>query len=295
MLEEDQSCEDLTLGDALKLLDSHSAAASTPTPSVDGSRLPLDCLQVLPAAFQPRTLRDEVVDARHVLELVNALGKRGERGLDPILVFWSGVAWFVVDGHHRLAAYRSSKEWDQPTVLVEVFRGDARAAIAEATERNMKTNLPLLKMDKSNAGWRLVCLTELKVKEVMATADLSRSQVIKMRARLREIEEQYPDRFTRDELAAYGWREVLRPTFGGQEQELEFDDDRAIQLAHDIHGRLRREFKDVLAKNPDAFAMAIRLLHNGLPAMLMESPEWEDDRNQRLEAWLEERDNGYDF
>lgn len=287
--------EELNLGEALKLLDEHASSANPPTPAPKAGRLPLTSLQVLPAAFQPRSLGDEIVYPHHVSELVSALSKRGDLGLDPILAFWSGAAWFVIDGHHRLAAYRSSRDWKHPSVTVEVFEGNVRAAIAEATERNMKTNLPLLKMDKSNAGWRLVCLTGMKVTEVMATADLSSSQVKKMRRRLREIEEEFPGRFTRDELAAYGWRDVLKPTFGGKEEDREIDDDWIVKLAHDFHGRLRREFNDSLSTNPEAFAMAIRLLHNGLPAMLMESLDWEEDRNQRLDAWINERDDEYDF
>lgn len=296
------STTELDLQEAIALLTDHAASASEPSPSAEKLELPLDCLQVLPAAFQPRSI-GEVVDPYHVSQLAGALGNRGDRGLDPILVYWSGQAWFVIDGHHRVAAYRSSTAWDKPTVAVEVFEGDANAAIAEATERNMKTNLPLLKMDKSNSGWRLVCLTEMKVKDVMAKADISRSQVIKMRARLREIEEKFPERFTRTELAGKEWREVLKPSFGGPEESREIDDEWVVQLAHDFHSRLKREFKDKLVKNPEAFALAIRLLHNGLPSMLMESTDWEDDRNNCLDGWLDERaenwrelqDAEYDF
>ena len=293
MLDDDSQPTDIT--SALELLDLHKQAGGSPTPTVIDGRLPHSTIDVLPAAFQPRTLGDDTVDPYHAEELRKVLERRGEQALDPILVYWSGQSWFVVDGHHRLAAYRSSEHWRDRSIPVETFEGSALQAVSEATERNVKTTLSLMKTDKSTAGWRLVCLTDLKVKEVMAKADLSQSQVKKMRSRLRELLAKFPDKFTKQSLSTYPWQQVLQASFGGPEESIEIDEDWVTKLAHDLHARLRKNFSDKLEKNPDAFAMAIRMLHNGLPSMLMESPDWEEDRNAKLDAWTDERDNGYDF
>ncbi|MCP2679805.1 hypothetical protein NHF45_09720 [Maricaulaceae bacterium NA33B04] len=284
-----------SISGAVALLEAHSAAGFEPSPPIAEGRLPHSVLAVLPAAFQPRALGDDVVSGPHVANLRKALEHRGKKALDPIVVFWSGKQWFIVDGHHRLEAYRTSKKWDGANVPVEAFQGTPREAVAEAVERNSKTTMPLLKTEKSDIGWKLVCLTDLKVKEVMAKADISSGTVKKMRARLRELLDKFPDRYTEQKLADQPWREVIKPTFGGPEEEREIDDEWEAKLAHDFRDRLRKEFGDKLTKCPDAFAMAIRLLHEGLPAMLMESPEWQDQRDARLDAWVEGRQEGYEF
>lgn len=283
-----------TMSEAVALLERHAAAPAEPDPAIAADRLPHTVLQVLPAAFQPRALGEDVVSEAHVENLRKVLSRRGDRALDPIVVFWSGQAWYVVDGHHRLAAYRSARDWSDAAVPVERYQGSAREAIAEAAERNSKTIMPLLQSEKSEIGWRLVCLTDLKVKEVMAIAVLSHGTVKKMRARLKEVLAEHPDRYTAETLTDYSWRDVLKPTFGGPEVANEIDEEWEARLAHDFRDRLRKEFGDKLTKCPNSFAMAIRLLHEGLPAMLMESPEWQDQRDARLDAWIEERD-AYDF
>lgn len=295
MVLDDETPENIS--EALALLEEHHASRAEPSPAITDGRLPHRALQVLPAAFQPRALGDQVVSASHVSQLRRVLSRRGQRALDPITVFWSGQAWFVVDGHHRLAAYRSTPDWADAPVPVERFDGDPRAAIAEAVERNSKTIMPLLKTEKSEVGWKLVCLTDLRVKDVMAKADLSSGTVKNMRSRLKEVLAAFPDRYTAEALAGYPWRDVLKPTFGGPEVDVEIDEEWETKLAHDFRDRLRKEFGDKLVKCPDAFAMALRLLFEGLPGMLMESPEWEDQRDDRLDAWVAEREDrkAYDF
>jgi hypothetical protein len=252
----------------------------------------------MPEVFQPRSVEDEDTgaDPRHVTELIDVLERRGDRGLDRIAVFWSGQAWIVIDGHHRLGAYLGSESWQGRPVPVEVLTGDLQALIAEAAERNVKTTLPMVKTDKVNAGWRLVCLTELQVLEVAARADISRSQVKKMRSRVRELQALRPEQFTGEMLASHQWREVMQPGFPAAAATPEIDDSWVAKLAHEFHGRLKKEFGSKLRRNPEAFAIAIRMVHNGLPEMLMESLDWEKDRTGCLDAWVSERaEEPYDF
>ena len=46
--------------------------------------------------------------------------------------------------------------------------------------------------------------------------------------------------------------------------------------------------------NPVEDALLRKTASLTFPAMLMDSPEWQDQRDARLDAWTEERD-GYDF
>jgi len=68
---------------------------------------------------------DPVGKARHIGVLVHSLSISGP-SLDPLLVFPAGSRYFVIEGHHRLAAYKAVK-WDEP-IPVEVFVEDGSKA-----------------------------------------------------------------------------------------------------------------------------------------------------------------------
>ena len=282
------------LKQAMALLADHEASASARPELLDGARLPISELQVLPAIFQPKGMRGEAVTAPYLVEdLIKLIEKRGEQGLDPILVYWSGEAWFVIDGHHRLSAYRSAKSWAGKPVPVEVFEGSLRDARLAAGAENSKTNVPMAKKEKSNFAWRLVCADDdLKVMEVANSADVGKSTVKKMRARKRELLDKYPDRFDEDTLAEYRWLDVNREGFPDQEKKSgEIGEDYELQLAKEFHHRLREKLFDRAAEQPEAFAIALRMLNSGLPKMLMQSDDWSDDLNDLLPDVIAERDD----
>lgn len=94
--------------------------------------------------FQQRAFDGVVVDSKdHINTLKDAIKNTPGYQLDPpIVVWWSGREWKVLDGHHRLIAYQQlAKDRKNGLVVrsirVEVFEGtldDAKAAKLDVKE-----------------------------------------------------------------------------------------------------------------------------------------------------------------
>jgi hypothetical protein len=85
-----------------------------------------------------------------VKELATRIERKGE--LDPVLVVKLRGQWVVVDGHHRLAAYRKAG-WNGKLIRCEWFSGTAREAMDASVSRNEKTHLRIDQADKAEAAW----------------------------------------------------------------------------------------------------------------------------------------------
>jgi hypothetical protein len=132
--------------------------------------------------------RDYKVDqgdkARHIAGLMNALSITG-KPLDPLLVFPAGGRHFLIEGHHRLAAY-DAVDWND-TIPVKVFDGSLDEACMAALDGNRKNKLAMAQAEKSNAAWRLVQEGNLSKLAIAERGLASRTTVNTMRQKLREI------------------------------------------------------------------------------------------------------------
>jgi hypothetical protein len=75
----------------------------------------LNALHVEPLVFQVRT---EGLDLDRVEEI--AKGLQGNNLDDPLHIWWSGLRWIIVEGHHRHAAYKIKAERDGVSLMVPV-------------------------------------------------------------------------------------------------------------------------------------------------------------------------------
>lgn len=106
-----------------------------------------------PEVFQFRHLETDEYHVRTLAEV-----PAGGNTLDPIAV-WAdpdSSELVVIDGHHRLAAYRQV-QWSRK-VPVRVHQCSLEDARLLALKENGKTRLPLTQQERSDAAWRLVCL-----------------------------------------------------------------------------------------------------------------------------------------
>ena len=255
-------------------------------------KLSLDSVKVRHAVFQ---LRDQghaaVSDKLHVEDLVKEIGFRPDAGLDPIVVFWSGREWTLIDGHHRLEAYRRSDAWGGKPVPVDIFEGTLDDAIREATRLNSKISLELYPKQRMDAAWRLVCLGDYSEDEFMEAAGVSRRSFFNMKSRLRKILAAFPDRSPAS-FAEYRWAEVKSAAFTDEKDApAPPEEDFERKQAEELKRKLLRACGDRLTRQPEVFAMAIRMVNRGLPQMLMESYEWSDIRDDLLAGWTEEGNN----
>jgi hypothetical protein len=89
-------------------------------------RLPLDRIHVAEEVFQWRLATEDVGGKTgHTLVLAQAL-EDNKKGLDPLVVWWGGSRFYLIEGHHRLAAYRTAK-WSKPVPVIE-FQGTLEEA-----------------------------------------------------------------------------------------------------------------------------------------------------------------------
>src|SRR5262249_52778644 len=105
-------------------------------------------IKVAEKAFQWRMpKRNQIPSDDHILALARAI-QRGDE-MPPILVFPLGRDYYVMDGHHRLAAYDNAG-WSK-AIPARVFTGSLRQAERVALRSNNKDKLSLTREDRTEA------------------------------------------------------------------------------------------------------------------------------------------------
>jgi len=160
------------------------ASGANPLP-FEGA-LSLAAIYELPELFQPRG-RDLILSPGksevHVRKLATLVRAGGS--LDPVVVISFGSDWFLVDGHHRLEAYRrvKSKVLVPALALTTNLRGKERVAFAlkASVADNVKDRLALSNSEKLAAAWRMVLRGEGSKREQAHLHGVSESVVGTMR------------------------------------------------------------------------------------------------------------------
>lgn len=160
-------------------------------------RLPMSSIKQATGLFQPRYDSIAYAPGRsdgHVKGLARIV--RAGRDLDPVTVVALGNEWFLVDGHHRLAAYAEAGRGGDYAVPVRIensdLRGQARLdwAIALSFADNQKSRLNISDADKADGAWRAVASgAEGSKRDLAATFGVSESTIANMRRVCGEIEE----------------------------------------------------------------------------------------------------------
>jgi hypothetical protein len=135
-------------------------------------------------SFDPAfTPRKETAKA-HVHDLARALRVCGD--LDPVLVWLDARtgSMIILDGRHRVAAYRFCKIATIPAI---VFQGSRKDARLEAARVNSKTTFPWSTSECTQYAWGLVIEEEASKREVSTAAKVSIGTVTNMRKRLAEL------------------------------------------------------------------------------------------------------------
>jgi hypothetical protein len=251
-------------------------ASGKPPPHPLPDELPLKDIRLADAVFQPRTFDGTRAEsAEHVNTLKDAIKNSPEGVIEPLVVWWSGKHWLVLDGHHRLKAYRQllrERHYARPPLIpVEAYPGTLNQAIARAVELNSRDKLPMTKEDKAERAWKLVALNDPTFsRDAIARATgMSDRTVGNMReARKRFLSEQ-PD----SEPLDWTWAQIkagrIKP---------DRDDDWVEQEATRWSQRLIREFGPKIGQNPTILARALEITAKRLPKRLIS--EWIDEARE---------------
>jgi hypothetical protein len=143
-------------------------------------KLPLPLIALLPDLFQPR----RGICENHVGDLRRVLVRGAE--LDPVVVLPVAGQWVLLDGHHRVEAYRRERG-GKALISVEVFMGTPKEALMVPGRRNSKAKLPMSGAERSEEAWKHVRMGRLTIKETEQTCGVGHATVSRMGKRKREL------------------------------------------------------------------------------------------------------------
>lgn len=238
-------------------------ANGTPAPVTRPKSLSLERIHLLEAVFQPRGGGKMGESEDHIRTLMEAAMHEPKNVLDPITVWWSGSRWLVLDGHHRLKAYRRlrSKKKGRKSIPVSAFAGHWSKAVLESNRLNAKDKLPMSKDDKLDRAWQLVILeNQFSKREIAETCRVGRNTVSRMRKVLKDYQDQYPETW-REVAFGDSWKEALRG-----DKVPEWSDEKEQKLVEQTAFRLAKTFGKQPAKQPDIFFRGLQLYSEALAA-----------------------------
>jgi len=215
----------------------------------------------------------------HVKELAEEL--RGGKPLDAVTVFWAGRCWLLIDGHHRMAAYREAA-W-RKAIPVKVFKGSLDQAIGHPLSVNRKAQLRMGSEEKSNAAWRVTCTTNLSPEELQDVSGRSRRTIFYMMGARKKLAE---DGFPLDTIAYWSWARAWSESKGEAYETKEWDDSEVEKQARELAAKMTKLFGERLRRQPQIVGRALEIWNPSIPGMLAE--EWMD----RLEEEVL-REHGY--
>lgn len=242
-------------------------------------RLPLPAIEVMTAVFQPRAIGDELASERHIQALMEAIMIAKNHELEPVDIWWSGMRWLVLDGHHRVEAHNRLQAQGKGArvIPVTVFRGSLQEAHLESIRLNAKDKLAMGKEDKLTKAWHIVTIdNEMTVREIGSTCKVGKSSVSRMKAKREELVQQYGDQWL-DEVDGLTWGEVLSIGVKRDHDE-EWEDRQVITWAKG----LQKTFGNKPQRQPELFARALERysphLYKGLAEWLRHdfSDEFDD-------------------
>lgn len=229
------------------------------SPTEEPDRLPLSDIVEIPSVFQ---VRGEQTDEHHAGALLDVLRRGAD--LKPVTVWRCGDGAVLIDGHHRLHAYRRLKGPEKSAITIPVawFRGSLDEAIRAAAEANNEVKLPLNTEQRMNFGWRLVILDRYSKKEIATMAGISERSVANMRAVKKTLQ---GDGRGSDELPV-NWYVALREAQHRDPERKELDyEDFEWQQAKVWADRMAKALSTKLAHSPTIAAKAL-VLHLGAKA-----------------------------
>ncbi|ARP62593.1 hypothetical protein A9K65_003730 [Mesorhizobium sp. WSM1497] len=249
-----------------RLLAELASETAGEAPHLTSGELALADITLMPVLFQPRGISE-----KHIGDLARAIQNFGQ--VEPVTVLAVGRKAVLVDGHHRIEAYKKAGKTD--CIPVRYFKGTPEEAVLEAGQANSKVKLPMTPAERQNYAWRLVLIGQFSKAKIAEATGVSAAQVANMRVVLRKLGEAAVEHgsWLQARFAAKGPRDAF------SEDDLEqWKQDKADEMAD----RLARTFATALLDNPEITAMALAsYFGRRLPEVVAELrtfvPEDDDD------------------
>jgi hypothetical protein len=285
-------------GEIMALIEAERAGGHPP-PNASLKKLPLRDIHEEPLVFQLR--QDGPTGSLPKSEAhVRALGRaistaKGQLPGDRIAVWWSGSRWIVVDGHHRLDAYRrwarsGGKRYDAVRLDVEAVPGNLNDALKRTASENSKARLQMTKAERLGRAWLLVIRgAEGSVRHLAGITGASKSTVGNM----------YPVRdtlrargMTDHDMMERGWEACYRAFDGPGGLAAGGEPGDATVAAWS--DRIRKHFGAFANKHPELFARALADYSREMVVEMIRSGAWEDELEEAADREAFEVDEGED-
>lgn len=224
-----------------------------PPPEKLPKSLPLPAIKIDSALFQWRG-RPQFANTFHIAELTKT-PKEGTP-LAAVDVWWGGDGYYLIDGHHRVEAYKAAKWQATKLVPVAVYRGSLTQALLKAGHGNTPDKLGMTKEEKTQAAWEFVAATPVeaaRAEAIQRAYSVSERMVRYMRSVVRQLRERDPS----EDLSALTWLNARATIEGRATREMvDFgvwqrdEADRLEALLREALGKVRPAQREALA---DAF------------------------------------------
>ncbi|MEM5471472.1 ParB N-terminal domain-containing protein [Hoeflea sp. AS60] len=266
--------QDNSLIEKLAAISGNLRTHGTTYPGETPTTLDYPEISVEAAVFQPRQLEGRIAeDVAHLKTLAVAVGTpQRPTHLDPITVWWAGDRWYVIDGHHRLKAYKKVRVTQG--LPVTVFEGTLDEAMAHSAASNSKDRLVMRTEDKLNYAWRLVIVSSLSKARIAKACAVSNGTLGNMRSAKAKL--QLSPENTMGTLSELSWLDAQMEA-AGKERDMDFDPDDAMRKRAERYRRgIIKAVGHKAFTDTDAFALALSQLDDRLPGCLMQSDAWDD-------------------
>ncbi|MCE1237093.1 MAG: ParB/RepB/Spo0J family partition protein [Hyphomicrobiales bacterium] len=256
---DEPSLDALTFAEAYALLESalkaaHGAPSRETLPTLPKA-LHHSRLKIVPALFQPRIEKE---DRDHVAELHSALIESGK--LDAVKVFPIGDDVYLIDGHHRVAAYREAEEARESDGMIPVSYLTSRIlddAIAYAAKENAKARKRLERWELSAWTWEIVkSETRLSKACIAKLTGTSEATIGRMRPIFRRIKEATAT----DPRSTIGWERWSWPSAMKWDKDHippTMDDDAETKALQRLYAKFSKAFGPLISKSPERIFRAI--------------------------------------
>lgn len=246
-----------------------SSGKPSPCPEENPKGLHLQDIREMRALFQHRTPQAHASET-HIKELSKA--PLAGNTLDALTVFWGGSGWVLIDGHHRLAAYRRAG-WSKE-IPVHCYSGTLDQAVGQAGKANAGAKLMMSRGEKQGLAWRLVCCCPKLSRVATVKASCVSDGVVAEMRRVRErliIGQGKPLK----EVAALAWWQAKSQAAGSaHEAEMIDEEARIEQAAQDIANKLVKALGRSQQLRRGILARALEIYDGSLQGYLRE--QWGD-------------------
>lgn len=225
------------------------------TPTSPPKSLPLDSVTTLEAVFQ---LRNELTPYQ-IEKLVRVI--RSGQTVDPLSVCWCSGRFVLIDGHHRLEAYK--KAGFKGKVPVTLLMADTATELcAEALRENSKSKIQMTAEERSEGAWRIASTEmfladgQLKEAKLKGMVNVSSGQLHNFRKAYKKIKDEGGDPL------CMSWKQAqakLKEDEEPYEYEEEDPWDAAEHILYNLW-KLKPDMFGLLQRQPDVLVAAIQLI-----------------------------------